>query len=124
MYEESNSFINDIAILKLCWPLTLNKQVQPACLPSKTWFPKEGTEDCYVSGWGALAVDPYGPIPYAEQLQWLKQNIIANEKCQNLWDSIIDVKTKTKCTNTPVTYCELFVITPMLKISQLEFDIS
>ena len=87
MYDESNSFINDIAILKLCWPLTLNKQVQPACLPSKTWFPEDGTEDCYVSGWGALAVDPYGPIPYAEQLQWLKQNIIANEKCRDLWNS-------------------------------------
>ena len=83
-YEES-SIKNDIAILKLSLPLKFNKQVQPACLPPKTWFPKDGKEDCYVSGWGALAVPPNGPIPYPEELQWLKQNIIANEKCQNLW---------------------------------------
>ena len=42
---------NDIAIVKLSKPLTFGKAIQPMCLPSKDFKPKDG-EMCFVSGWG------------------------------------------------------------------------
>lgn len=40
---------NDIALLRLASPLTINAEVSPVCLPSETL--PTGT-DCWVTGWG------------------------------------------------------------------------
>ena len=44
---------NDIAIVKLSEPLEFNESIQPMCLPSKEFEPKEG-DLCYASGWGGI----------------------------------------------------------------------
>ena len=46
---------NDIIILKLKSPLSLNSKVQSACLPSANWAPENDINNkCFVSGWGTL----------------------------------------------------------------------
>ena len=48
---------NDIAILKLGYPLYFNEYVQPACLPDK-WFLPPKNEMAWVSGWGMNRSEP------------------------------------------------------------------
>ena len=48
---KSKSRQHDIAIIKLSKPLPFGISIQPMCLPSKDFKPKEG-EMCFVSGWG------------------------------------------------------------------------
>ena len=43
---------NDIAIIKLSEPLTLDETVQPICLPPGELELEDGA-DCFASGWGA-----------------------------------------------------------------------
>ena len=51
------AFNNDWIILKLESQLTLDDNVQPACLPSdSTFLPLTASEEqCWTSGWGALS---------------------------------------------------------------------
>ena len=52
---EYSGLNNDVVLLKLKDPLTLNSKVKPACLPSEDWAPEiTGNKKCYVSGWGTL----------------------------------------------------------------------
>jgi len=69
---------NDIIILKLKSPLSLNSKVQSACLPSANWAPENDINNkCFVSGWGALKHAGNSP----KTLQWVKVPAISNEKC-------------------------------------------
>ena len=53
---EYSGLNNDVVLLKLTEPLTLDNKVKPACLPSKDWAPEiDGNKKCYVSGWGTLS---------------------------------------------------------------------
>ena len=49
---------NDFSIVKLKTALTLNDNVQPACLPDPTFNPVNAT--CIVSGWGDLSPGSIG----------------------------------------------------------------
>ena len=53
----NGAFNNDWIILKLESPLTLDENVQPACLPSdSTFLPLIASkQQCWTSGWGALS---------------------------------------------------------------------
>ena len=57
----SNTLNNDFVILKLDSPLTLNDEVQPACLPSSSSYlgVSSTEESCYTSGWGTLSSGSY-----------------------------------------------------------------
>jgi len=66
---------NDIIILKLKSPLSLNSKVQSACLPSANWAPENDINNkCFVSGWGALKHAGSSP----KTLQWVKVPAISN----------------------------------------------
>ena len=70
---------DDIIILKLRDGLTFSENIQPICLPSVQFDPKEGTQ-CYVSGWGNI----YGSIPSnPEYLQWSTMKIVNTETCND-----------------------------------------
>ena len=43
---------NDIALIKLGQPVTLNSKLMPACLPDKDYDPAK-SRGCKVTGWGA-----------------------------------------------------------------------
>ena len=61
-------FNNDWIILKLAPPLTLNENIQPACLPPDSDFLPftASREQCWTSGWGALSFDFEGNCSFSE----------------------------------------------------------
>lgn len=46
--------VNDIALIKLSTPATLNKQTRKACLPTRGETVQAGTK-CAISGWGTMS---------------------------------------------------------------------
>ena len=46
-YNTGSPLTNDIALMKLMWPVHINKYVSPACLPSRDIKPGE---ECYIAG--------------------------------------------------------------------------
>ena len=52
----SETFDNDIAIVKLKWPLTFNNNVKNACLPESSFVPQT---KAVVSGWGKTIAGMY-----------------------------------------------------------------
>merc|ERR1712051_535867 len=76
-----NTLDNDFVILKLDSPLTLNADVQPACLPSSAaYLDVSSTEErCFTSGWGTLSSG--GSTP--EGLKYVRVPAITNAACNN-----------------------------------------
>ena len=82
-YDDSRAvakFDNDIAILKLKEPLTLNADVQPARLPDSTLNPEDKETFAIVSGWGRIR---YGG-PSSKDLKYVFVPILGVDKCVNL----------------------------------------
>jgi len=65
---------NDIALLKLNRPVTFNKYVQPACLPSQD--PPVGSQ-CYITGWGKT----HHPGSMTTVLQQGLLPVVSNYRC-------------------------------------------
>jgi len=77
----SGTLENDFVIIKLDSPLTLNNDVQPACLPSSsTYLGVSSTEEqCFTSGWGTLSSGGSSP----NTLQYVRVPAITNEACND-----------------------------------------
>ena len=74
------SFNNDWVILKLASPLTLNENVQPACLPDASLaLDHAAGEKCYVSGWGRRASGGRPDI-----LNWVDVLLLTNDQCSEV----------------------------------------
>ncbi|XP_020612540.1 MAM and LDL-receptor class A domain-containing protein 1-like [Orbicella faveolata] len=54
LYHNPVQYSNDIALLKLEKPATLNRYVNLVCLPHSVPEPTDGTK-CWITGWGRLA---------------------------------------------------------------------
>ncbi|XP_052085911.1 MAM and LDL-receptor class A domain-containing protein 2-like [Mytilus californianus] len=63
----SNTFLSDIAIVRLSQPAIYNNYVRPACLATEV---KESFENCYVTGWGYRE---FAPVP--DNLQEVRVDI-------------------------------------------------
>ncbi|XP_043946556.1 transmembrane protease serine 9 [Protopterus annectens] len=75
----------DAALLRLSSPLTFNKYIQPACLPSAVHVFSAG-KSCIISGWGYLKEgNPNKP----ENLQKASVTIIEQTKCNTLYHNAI-----------------------------------
>jgi len=81
---------NDVAVLKLDSPLTLDEStVQPACLPETTFTPDKTGVVAFVSGWGnTLACPPCPVLPNecddhesSQDLRFVKVPLLTNENC-------------------------------------------
>ncbi|XP_059898829.1 trypsin-3-like [Gadus macrocephalus] len=75
----SNTLDNDIMLIKLNRPATLNSYVQTVALPSRC---PVADENCLVSGWGNMAA-PGDNFP--DRLQCLRQPMIDDRICQNAY---------------------------------------
>ncbi|XP_051550510.1 trypsin-2-like [Myxocyprinus asiaticus] len=74
---------NDIMLIKLSKPATLNEYVQPVGLP--TSYPPAGTR-CNVSGWGLTNIST-GDVP--DKLQCLEVPTVSDRDCNNSYPGFI-----------------------------------
>ncbi|XP_068603344.1 trypsin-like isoform X2 [Brachionichthys hirsutus] len=76
-HHQFNSFSmdNDVMLIKLRSPATLNGYVQPVALPSRC---PVANEDCLVTGWGNTSANG----SYPDRLQCLRQPIIDDWLCR------------------------------------------
>ncbi|KAM4629869.1 chymotrypsin-like elastase family member 3B [Polymixia lowei] len=85
----SNSCIScgdDIALIKLATPATLNDKVHPSCLPAKGEVVAHN-EPCYITGWGRL----YNSGPIASKLQQALLPVVGHSTCtsSSWWGSSV-----------------------------------
>merc|ERR1712141_196418 len=88
-----NTLENDVVILKLETALTMDANVQPACLPSADYTPETTGKTCVVSGWGTLASG--GSTP--STLQWVGVPLITNEVCSQKYSQYGGVTSDMIC---------------------------
>ncbi|XP_065091121.1 chymotrypsin-1-like [Ochlerotatus camptorhynchus] len=76
-YDAANSYVNDVALIKLKRPLEFNESVQPVKLASK-WSELDATDlDVTLIGWGLLETD--GDLPTT--LQKVDYFAVPNDQC-------------------------------------------
>ncbi|CAG2249820.1 PRSS7 [Mytilus edulis] len=74
----SNSYLSDIAIVRLSQPANYNAYVRPACLATEV---KESFDNCYVTGWGYKEDIEFAPVPDHLQEANLNINVPATGIC-------------------------------------------
>jgi len=89
-----NTYVNDIAVITLNQPLTLNAQVNTIALNSNGNCPAAQT--CTVAGWGALYSD--GPSP-AKPLK-VSVPVISNADCKTTYDALSEEDNKNYVVGT------------------------
>jgi trypsin len=72
-----STFANDIALMELSEPLTLNDQVKAATLPPQDWNP-DFSGDAVVAGWGALSEGGSSPTTLYKVTVPLVTNAVCN----------------------------------------------
>ena len=76
---------NDIAIIKLAKPIILTREIQVACLPTKSfksYFPND--RSCWTIGWGKLVENGKD----TDELYNVKLNMYNSSMCQNVAYSV------------------------------------
>ncbi|XP_039084209.1 probable threonine protease PRSS50 [Hyaena hyaena] len=73
---------NNIALLKLAWPLKYSKYVWPICLPGLDFEVKDHSV-CTVTGWGLPRVD--GVWPQFRTIQEKEVTILNSEECNQFY---------------------------------------
>ncbi|KFB51476.1 hypothetical protein ZHAS_00019531 [Anopheles sinensis] len=86
-YDSGNSFINDIALLKLARPLTFSDRVYPVQLPQDMFEVEDNLNDLEVTliGWGVNATGGVAPTT----LQHVEYYVVPNEECDAIHSSKI-----------------------------------
>uniref|UniRef100_A0A4W2GJM0 Serine protease 42-like n=2 Tax=Bos TaxID=9903 RepID=A0A4W2GJM0_BOBOX len=79
-FSTSGTVKNDLALLRLRYPVNFTGVIQPICIPEKTFRVQAGTR-CWVTGWGRK--QEFGPL-VSEVLQEIDQYIMYYEKCNGL----------------------------------------
>ncbi|XP_015223928.2 chymotrypsin B-like [Lepisosteus oculatus] len=83
-----NTIDNDITLIKLTAPVTLNAHVAPVCLPAASDVYSPGTR-CVTTGWGLTR---YNALLTPSKLQQAALPLLSPEQCKAHWgDSITDM---------------------------------
>ncbi|KAM8766697.1 trypsin-like [Acanthopagrus latus] len=82
-YYNSYNLDNDIMLIKLSYPATLNSYVQTISLPSRC---PVADENCMVSGWGNTITNGNN---FPDRLQCLRQPIIDDRICMNAYPGML-----------------------------------
>ncbi|XP_043298999.1 putative serine protease 42 isoform X2 [Cervus canadensis] len=80
-FSTSGTIKNDIALLRLLYPVNFTGLIQPICIPEKTFRVQAGTR-CWVTGWGRK--QEFGGPLVSEVLQEVDQYIMYYEECNGL----------------------------------------
>uniref|UniRef100_A0A8C9U8K7 chymotrypsin n=1 Tax=Scleropages formosus TaxID=113540 RepID=A0A8C9U8K7_SCLFO len=76
---------NDIALIKLASPVTLNRNASPVCLAGSSDVYEPGTR-CVTTGWG-LTEDNFLFTP--DKLQQVALPLVSKDQCMDHWGSMI-----------------------------------
>uniref|UniRef100_A0A1Q3FII4 Putative trypsin n=1 Tax=Culex tarsalis TaxID=7177 RepID=A0A1Q3FII4_CULTA len=83
-YNPGNSYVNDIALIRLKTPLVFSDTVQPVRLPTLKWS-EVANLDVTLIGWGRLESD--GDLP--TRLQQVDYFVVPNDRCNEFHRSHI-----------------------------------
>uniref|UniRef100_A0A8C6EFI7 Peptidase S1 domain-containing protein n=1 Tax=Moschus moschiferus TaxID=68415 RepID=A0A8C6EFI7_MOSMO len=81
-FSTSGTIKNDLALLRLGYPVNYTGLIQPICIPEKTFHVQAGTR-CWVTGWGRNLIPGVSPL-VSEVLQEIDQYIMYYEECNGL----------------------------------------
>ncbi|XP_015604223.1 transmembrane protease serine 9 [Cephus cinctus] len=76
---QSNYWLDDVAVVKLAAPVTLNAVTQVLPLPTRT---VPGSEPCVMAGWGRAH---YPSLGLPGEVQTLVQNTLSVSNCRLIW---------------------------------------
>uniref|UniRef100_W5MLB6 complement subcomponent C1r n=1 Tax=Lepisosteus oculatus TaxID=7918 RepID=W5MLB6_LEPOC len=79
--QSSTSFDNDLALIKLKEPVTVNRHIMPLCLPPEGTPYSPGSVG-YVSGWGVTEEDTI-----SNRLKFIRLPVVEQEKCRSSIES-------------------------------------
>ncbi|KAL1782706.1 serine protease 46 [Sigmodon hispidus] len=82
----NNHMSDDIALIKLKYPVTWSPLVQPICLPTNNFKPTIDTM-CWVIGWGQEKTKEASKTPY--NVQGLAVRIVNNEICNHRYQFLL-----------------------------------
>ncbi|XP_043856743.1 putative serine protease 45 [Dromiciops gliroides] len=82
-YKIRTLITGDIALIRLSFPVTLTKYIQPICLPPSLFDLKIGTQ-CWVTGWGEVK-EKYKGRPLSSKLQETKAFVVNHNRCDQLY---------------------------------------
>uniref|UniRef100_A0A8C9P6D9 Peptidase S1 domain-containing protein n=1 Tax=Spermophilus dauricus TaxID=99837 RepID=A0A8C9P6D9_SPEDA len=77
-FRTAATVINDIALLRLLYPVNFTSTIHPICVPSELFHVQTGTK-CWVTGWGKTKQE--ADINSTEILQEVDQQIILYQEC-------------------------------------------
>ncbi|XP_022247413.1 transmembrane protease serine 3-like, partial [Limulus polyphemus] len=80
-----SKYDNDIAIMRLSEPVTVNENIRPICMPSKE-DTFEGL-DCVATGWGKVDFDKKG----SSVLRKVNVKVFDNSVCHNAYHDKFDI---------------------------------
>ncbi|XP_025986033.1 chymotrypsin-2 [Solenopsis invicta] len=96
-YNEFDSYVNDIALIKVKTPFKNSTTVKPVPLPSKNYVVK-ANDVAVVSGWGSKKVNG----PTTTKLQRVNVLITDHKKCKSIYRKVrYDVYSTQICANDP-----------------------
>ncbi len=98
-YYDSNSNLNDIALVVLNKEASLNQDVQIACLPNPmvSIYPNQSNIFSWIVGWGDL----YGNKTYPDLLQNAKITVYNSSQCSRVFPTI------TKVMHSNLFFCKV-----------------
>ncbi|XP_076712849.2 serine protease 42-like [Callospermophilus lateralis] len=77
-FRTAATVINDIALLRLLYPVNFTSTIHPICVPSELFHVQTGTK-CWVTGWGKTKQE--ADMNSTEILQEVDQQIILYQEC-------------------------------------------
>uniref|UniRef100_I3M1K2 Serine protease 42 n=1 Tax=Ictidomys tridecemlineatus TaxID=43179 RepID=I3M1K2_ICTTR len=77
-FRTAATVINDIALLRLLYPVNFTSTIHPICVPSELFHVQSGTT-CWVTGWGKTKQE--ADMNSTEILQEVDQQIILYQEC-------------------------------------------
>ncbi|EDL08998.1 RIKEN cDNA 1700036D21, isoform CRA_c, partial [Mus musculus] len=83
-FSMMRTVVHDIALVLLAFPVNYSVNIQPVCIPEKSFLVQPGTL-CWVTGWGKVLEQGRS----SRILQEIELNIIRHEKCNQILKDIM-----------------------------------
>ncbi|XP_014863118.1 PREDICTED: brain-specific serine protease 4-like [Poecilia mexicana] len=81
-----NGFVNDIALIRLKYPLEFSKTVAPVILPKEDEI-FDSSSECWIAGWGSIGKVP---LPQTKAVQEVQISILPRKDCKAAYPTMTD----------------------------------